>query len=112
MDQNSFENEVFSGAESDYVNQDVLEYLRDSADYRVVDRSATDDADQHKLISVSLPTSGDNFSDSELISKVQEKLGSGTQDIQNYQLRDGNEAPTVIEIWRHGSGFSAYALSE
>lgn len=112
MDQNSFKEEVFSETRADYVSQDALEYFRDAANYRVIDRSGMDDADQDKLISVSLPTSGDNFSDSELISKVQEKLGSGTQDIQKYQLRDGNDAPTVIEIWRHGNGYSAYALAE
>lgn len=112
MNQTDFEDEVFSGTRSDYVSTEALEYFRNMADYRVIDKSAMDDADQDKLVSVSLPKSGDNFSDAELISKVQDKLGSGNQDIQKYQLRDGNDTPTVVEIWRHGNGYSAYALAE
>lgn len=114
MNQSDFEADVFSGNRDDYVSEAVLEFLKETADFRVIERSALDkgDVDQTEFVSVALPESADNYSDEELISEVKEKMTDGQRDVQKYQLRDGDDAPTVVEIWRHGSGYSAFALAE
>lgn len=114
MDRSDFEHEVLSGDKNDYVGDDVLSFFKDTADFRVIERSALEKSavDQTEFISVALAESVDNFSDSELIEKVKEAMTDGSRDVQKYQMRDGGNAPTTVEIWRHGSGFSAFALYE
>lgn len=114
MDRSDFEHDVLSGGKNDYVGDDVLSFFKDTADFRVVDRSALEKGDvkQTEFISVALPESGDNFSDADLIEKVKEAMVDGSRDIQKYQMRDGDKAPNTVEVWRHGSGFSAFAFYE
>lgn len=70
----------------------------------------THDIDQHELISVTLPHSGDEYTDEELINRVRESLMNEGRDIQKYQVRIGdNEVPNSITIWRHGYEYSAFA---
>lgn len=113
MNQSEFEREVFSGSKNDAVSEEALAFLKENADFRVIDKSALNKSDfrQTEFISIALPESGDNYSDAELISEVKEKMTDGQRDIQKYQFRDGSDAPTVVEIWRHGSGYSAFALA-
>lgn len=114
MDKSDFEHEVLSGGKNEYVGDDVLSFFKDTAEFRVIERSALEkgDVEQTEFISVALPESGSNFSDDDLVDKVKEAMTDGARDVQNYQMRDGGQAPNTIEIWRHGSGFSAFALCE
>lgn len=109
MDRSSFEKHVLSGDRTDYVEENAIHYLRDTAEFRVIDKSALDDFNQEPFVSIS--TTGTSYSDTELISAVKEKMGIGA-DIQKYEFRHDNEPVNVIEIWRHSSGYSAFALSE
>lgn len=111
MNVTEFEEHVLSGDRTEYVDVDAIHYLRDTASFRVIDKSAMDknQIDQTEFVSVS--TSGESYSDGELIDRVKDAMES-TADIQKYQFRHGDDPVSHIEIWRHGSGYSAFALAE
>lgn len=113
MNKKDFEKAVLNGDRTDYVNEDVLEYMATQLDFRMVDKSAMEkeDVDQSACISVSLPQDTSDMLGQELEKRVKESLVDGSRDIQFYQVRHNGKAPTVIEVWRHGSGYSAFALS-
>lgn len=114
MDRTEFEAEVLNGSRTEYVSDDALEFLVASAEFRVIDRSAMekDEISQTEFVSIALPESADNYSDEDLIGRVKDTVSRGGTDTQKYQMRDDGDAPTVIEIWRHGNGYSAFALAE
>lgn len=115
MDRKEFVNKVLTGNRDDYVSDEVLEFFEDTASFRVEDKSALekDEISQTEFVSVAFLESADNFSDEELIDRVRNKLtGENSSDIQKYQLRDGGRAPNTVSIWRHGNGYSAFALHE
>lgn len=114
MDWTEFDEVVFGGSRMSYMTDSALEFFAESAEYRVVDRSALEksEIEQTGCVDVSLPESADNYTDEELIEKVRNALQDGQRDIQRYQFQDGNDAPRVIEIWRHGSGYTAFVLDE
>lgn len=113
MNRDEFESEVLSGTRADYVSDEAKEFFVETADFRVIDKSAMekDQIDQTECVSVALPTSGSSVSDEDLIIRVHEALTT-TSDTQKYQLRHNGGVANTIEIWRHGSGFSAFALNE
>lgn len=114
MDRKDFEDAVLTGGRTDYVSDEALEFLIKTAQFRVIERSALEkgDVEQTEFVSIALPESADNYSDEELIEKVKETVQDGGTDTQMYQMRDDGKAPNVVEVWRHGSGFSAFALYE
>lgn len=114
MDWNTFEERVFSGGRDEYVADEIASFFAREAEYRVIDSSALVKSEfgQTEFVSVSLPESADNYTDEELIEKVREAVLDGGHDIQKYQFRDGADAPRVVEVWRHGSGYSAFALAQ
>jgi len=114
MNENDFKNAILNGSQTDYVSDEALEFFRDSASFRVIDKSALekDDVEQTEFISVALAESGDNFSDSQLVEKVKQTMCDGSRDIQKHQLRHSDSIPNTIEIWRHGNGYSAFAFAE
>lgn len=114
MDRTEFEDEVLSGSRTAYISDEALEYLVESVEFRVINRSAMekDEISQTEFVSIALPESADNYSDDDLISRVKDTVARGGTDTQKYQMRDAGDAPTVIEIWRHGNGYSAFALAE
>jgi hypothetical protein len=113
MDKTEFESVVINGDRTDYVSDEVLEYMATELDFRTIDRSAMkkEDIDQSACISVSLPQDTSDMLGKELEKRVKESLVDGSRDIQFYQVRHNGKAPTVIEVWRHGSGYSAFALT-
>lgn len=113
MNHSEFQTHILEGDKNDYVDKEALVYLKESAEYRVIDRSAleSDQIDQTKFVNVS--TAGQTYTDRELIKNVKEVLSTGhSSDIQKYQLRHDGKAVNVIEIWRHGSGYSAFGFHE
>ena len=113
MKEDEFRSHILDGPKDEYVSEEALEYLRELVEYTVIERSAMekDQIEQTECISVALSGFIDNYTDADLIDLVKEKLCDGNRDIQKYQLRDGEKIPTQIEIWRHGSGYSAFALT-
>lgn len=104
-----FRNHIMSGNKDDNVSNEALSYFKNNATYSVIDKRATADKhkNQSKIINVSL--TGQEYSDDELEERVKRKLTDGKRDIQKRDLMFGNKIPTKIEIWRHGSGYSAFA---
>ena len=114
MDTSEYESQIVNGNRTDAVSQDVIEYLLETADFRVVERSALEksDIDQSEFLSIALPSSND-YSEDQLIQIVKTKMESGEiSDGQKFQFRHDGNVPTVVEIWKHGHGYSAFALSE
>lgn len=111
MDNSEFREHVLNGDRTEYVKEDAIQYLRDNASFRVINKSALEKDEISQTEFVSISTTGTSYTDDELIKAVKEKMGIGA-DIQKFEFRHNKSAPTVIEIWRHGSGYSAFALSE
>lgn len=114
MTPNEFESRVKDGGRNEYVDEELLKYIATELHFRMVDKPATekDEIDQSELVSVSLPKDTSDMLGKEIEERVKDHLLDGSRDIQFYQLRHNGETPTVIECWRHGSGYSAFALSQ
>lgn len=112
MNREEFETEILTGDKNDYVSTEALEFFSNTANFNVINRSALekDSIPQTEFISIALPRSGVSFSDDELITQVRTMLLDNSRDIQKHQFRYRGYAPESIEIWRHGNGFSAFAL--
>ena len=72
ISRDQFVDEIESGDRTDYVEDELLEWLGETADYEVIDRSATDKSDfsQDGLISVTTPNAL-LAEDKELVLEVQ-----------------------------------------
>ena len=104
-----FKKYIMSGNKDDYVSNEALSYLKRNAKYYVVNKSALDASGENMSKIISISTSGQEYDDGELIENVQEKLTDGMRDIQKRDLIFDDNTPTKIAIWRHGSGYSAFA---
>jgi hypothetical protein len=113
MDEKTFEKHVMSGERTEAVADGAMEYLHDNADFRAIRRSAlrSDEVDQSKLVSVSLPRSTEGIEPEEFIDDVRNKI-LNSKDFQKYQLRHNSEPADTVEVRVHGHGFSAFALNE
>ena len=103
-----FKKYIMSGNKDDYVSNEALSYLKQNATY-YVNKSALDKSNENMSKIISISTTGQEYDDRELIENVQEKLTDGMRDIQKRDLIFDNNVPTKIAIWRHGSGYSAFA---
>lgn len=114
MDRQAFEDYVLSGSRDEYVSDDALAYFRENAEFRVIHRSALEkgEIEQRPFVSVALPESTDNWSDGEVLDEVKEKMVDGMRDVQKCNLRDDGGVANTVEIWIHGSGYSAFALND
>ena len=110
MDTESFKNHIYGGSDTDYVSTDALQFLSDSASYTIVERSALEKQNVDSTECISISTTGTVPKGQELITRIKELLEDGQRDIQKYQLRCDGKIPNTIEIWRHGSGYSAFAV--
>lgn len=122
MDKNEFEDYITSGARDEYVDEEALQYVVTNFEFdsnveEVSALNVDDEVNQDRIVSVSLPSSSDKYSDQELVEMVREAIdpsdtgrGPVGGDIQKYQLRHNHGAARKIKVYRHGNGYSAFAL--
>lgn len=101
--------EILSNGRTEYVSKEAREEFVDSAEITVVEKSALKEDGRPALITYSFPTSTEDMSDEDLITKMKEVVTADTADIQTYQLRVDDMVATKIEVQRHPNGMSAYA---
>ena len=107
-----FVDEISSGERTEYVEDELLEWFAENANYEVIERSALEASDFSQNAFYSISNSFTKLSeDEELIEKVKSALADGQRDIQKYQLRHGSNIPTKIQIWRSDYGFNAFAIA-
>lgn len=108
-----FVDEISSGDRTEYVEDELLEWFGENAEYEVVERSAlkASEFSQDSFLSVTVPAEN-TATDEELVERVQSALATGHRDIQKYQFRHGSDIPTKVQIWRSDYGFKAFALAE
>lgn len=108
-----FVDEISSGERTEYVEDELLEWFAEQADYEVVERSALEASDFSQDAFYSVSNSFAKLdTDDELVEKVKSALTDGQRDIQKYQLRHKGEIPTKVQIWRSAYGFNAFAIVE
>lgn len=109
VSKDQFEEEVLSGERTDYVEDELLEFLADAGSFEVKQSTEVMNlGEKQPIVNITTPGSMENLSDTTLIENVKDKLSSGGTDIQKYQLRVNNSAPLHVVVVRQNYGYRAF----
>lgn len=115
MDFKQFKTHINECDDDDYISTQALEFFFEQCDknnnYKIITKSALekDERKEKEFVSVATVGSVEDMSDRKLIKKVKDSALNG--DVQKYQFGKYG-IPNKVEIWIHGSGYSAFAVSE
>lgn len=114
MDWEAFDAAIFSGHGGELVCEEVLEFFVKNASCRVVKRDAStrDTVLQEPCVRSAFVEHSSQYDDEQLLEIARSELADAYPYVHKSQFRDKGRSVRVLEVWRHGYGFSVFARNE